>query len=139
MLEIYEDHASNYAGNLKVSTSSLTTIIVIIITQVETLACVSAIHNRDLESCLTFIDRKIKYYSTTEVPWYFRLMTIHLGEMNELKQSDPATWERLKTDFVVSESILVFCSLFDGLEQEIKELKRYGHLPGITQDENAMV
>ena len=65
-------------------------------------------------------------------------MTIHLGEMNELKQSDPATWERLKTDFVVSESILVFCSLLDGLEQEIKELKRYGHLPGITQDENAM-
>ena len=25
-----------------------------------------------------------------------------------------------------------------GLEQEIKELKRYGHLPGITQDEEAM-
>ena len=56
--------------------------------------------------------------------------------MNELKLTDPATWERLKTDFVVTKSTLAFCNLFvdQGLEQEIKELKRYGHLPGITQD-----
>ena len=119
---------------MKVSISSLKTIIIIIITQVETLACVSAIHNRDLESCLTFIDRKIKYYGATKLPWYFRLMTTHLGQINELKLSDPAIWEHLKTGFVVIESILVFSNLFvdQGLEQEIKKLKRYGHIPGIT-------
>ena len=86
------------------------------------------------ESCLTFIDRKIKYYGATKLPWYFRLMTTHLGQINELKLSDPATWEHLKTGFVVIESILVFSNLFvdQGLEQEIKKLKRYGHIPGIT-------
>ena len=53
--------------------------------QVETfLASVSSIHNRDFESCLTLIDRKIKYYSATDLPWYFKLMTVHLGQMNEL-------------------------------------------------------
>ena len=38
---------------------------------------------------------------------------------------------------VVSNSTLAFVNLFDdqGLEQKIKEVKKYGALPGITQDE----
>ena len=60
--------------------------------------------------------------------------------MHHLKTNDPATWERLKKDFVVTNSTEAFCNLFvdQGLEQEIKELKRYGHLPGLTQDEDAV-
>ena len=74
------------------------------------------------------------------MPWYFRLMAVHFGQMNELKITDLATWERLKTDCVVTKSTLAFCMLFvyQNLEPEIEELKRYGHLPGITQDEDAM-
>ena len=60
--------------------------------------------------------------------------------MYELQKNDPATWERLKKDFVVTKSTEAFCNLFvdQALEQEIKELKRHGHLPGLTQDEDAM-
>ena len=133
MLVIYEELASQYTGNIKPNLSKckegLPKFLDNYLTQVETfLACVSAIHNRDLESCLTLIDRKIKYYGATDLPWYFRLMAVHLGQMNELKLTDPATWERLKKDFVVTKSTLAFCNLFvdQGLEQEIKELKRYG-------------
>ena len=45
--------------------------------------------------------------------------------------------EYLKKDFVVTNSTHAFVNIFDdqGLEQKIKELKKYGALPGITQDE----
>ena len=61
--------------------------------------------------------------------------------MNEVRQSEPETWEQLKQDFVVTKSTQEFCNLFidQGLEQEIKKnLKRYGALPGLTQDEDLM-
>ena len=145
MIEIYEDLANHYSENIKSQMPNcqegLPKFLNNYLEQVETfLACVSAIHNQDLEACLTLIDRKIKYYSGMDQPWYFKLMTVHLGEMNELKWSDPATWERLKQSFVVTKSTLAFCNLFtdQGLEQEIKKLKRYGNLPGITQDEEAV-
>ena len=145
IVEFYEDIANHYTGtirsNLPKCQDGLSKFLNNYLTQVETfLASVSSIHNRDFESCLTLIDRKIKYYSATDLPWYFKLMTVHLGQMNELKKSDPVTRNCLKQDFVVSKSTLAFCNLFvdQGLEQEIKELKRYGHLPGITQDEEAM-
>ena len=145
MIDIYEDLANHFSENIKPDMLSfdegLPKFLNNYLEQVETfLACVSAIHHRDLEACLTLMDRKIKYYSATDQPWYFKLMTIHLGEMNELKKSDPATWERLKESFVVTKSTMAFCNLFtdQGLEQEIKKLKRYGSLPGITQDEEAV-
>ena len=145
MVEIYEDIANHYTENIKPNLpeckEGLPKFVNNYLRQVETfLASVSSIHHRDFESCLTLIDRKIKYYSGTDLPWYFKLMTVHLGQMNELKHSDPATWNRLKQDFVVTKSTLAFCNLFvdQGLEQEIKELKRYWYPPGITQDEEAM-
>ena len=41
---------------------------------------------------------------------------------------------------MVTKSTQEFCNLFidQGLEQEIKNLKRYGALPGLTQDEDLM-
>ena len=60
--------------------------------------------------------------------------------MCKLKREDPATWERLKKDPVVSKSTEAFVNLFidQALEQEIKEIKRHGHLPGLTQDEEGV-
>ena len=60
--------------------------------------------------------------------------------MYELQTNDPASWERLKKDFLVSKSTEAFCNLFvdQALEQEIKILKYHGHLPGLTQDEDAI-
>ncbi len=62
------------------------------------------------------------------------------GEMCKLKREDPATWERLKKDPVVSKSTEAFVNLFivQALEQEINEIKRYGHFPGLTQDEEGV-
>ena len=110
------------------------------LTQVEVmLACIAAIHSRDLEACLTAIDRGVKYYGATDLPWYFKLIPIYLGQMTELKLTDAATWELLKRDFVVTKSTQKFCNLFvdQGLEQVIKDLKQYGALPGLTQDEES--
>ena len=129
MPDIYEDLASYYRINIKNDA------------QVETmLTCIAAIHSRDLEGCLAAIDRGIKYYGSTDLPSYFKLMTVYLGQMNEVRQSEPETWEQLKQDFVVTKSTQEFRNLLidQGLEQEIKNLKRYGALPGLTQNEDLM-
>ena len=103
------------------------------------LTCIAAINSRDLEACLTAMDRGVKYYGAHDLPNYFQLIPIYLAEMYEVRKNDPVTWEYLKKDFVVTKSTEAFCNLFvdQGLEQKIKELKRYGALPGITQDEEA--
>ena len=68
------------------------------------------------------------------------MIPVYLGQMSEVKKTDEATWEKLKSDFVVTKSTIAFCNLFidQGLEQQIKELKRYGALPGLTQEEDAL-
>ena len=144
MLELYENLASQYTEHIKPRmpecTEGLSKFLNNYLTQVELmLSCVSAIHSRDLEGCLTAIDRKIKYYGAMDLPWYFKLIQVYLGQMNEVRMSDKETWAILKKDFVVTKSAHAFVSLFvdQGLEQEIKKLKRYGALPGITQDEDA--
>ena len=60
--------------------------------------------------------------------------------MNEVKTKDNETWELLKTDFVVTKTTQAFCNNFvdQGLEQEIKNFKRFVALPGLTQDEDAL-
>ena len=144
MLDIYEDLASYYRNNIKNDAQApegLSLFLDKYVGQVETmLTCISAIHSRDLEGCLTAIDRGIKYYASADLPSYFKMMTVYLGQMNEVRETEPETWEQLKQDFVVTKSTQEFCNLFidQGLEQEIKNLKRYGALPGLTQDEDLM-
>ena len=61
--------------------------------------------------------------------------------MNFLEKDDPITWEALKEgDFVVAKSEIPFTKLFtdQALEQLIKELKCYGGIIGLSQDENAL-
>ena len=60
--------------------------------------------------------------------------------MNEVKQNEIEIWAAIKENFVVTKSTQEFCNLFidQGLEQEIKNLKKFGALPGITQDEDLM-
>ena len=86
---------------------------------------------------LTDIDSGVKYYRSADLPWYFRLIAVYLGQISEVKQNKPETWNALKEDFVVTKSTQEFCNLFidQGLEQEIKILKRFGALPGLTQEE----
>ena len=54
-----------------------------------------------------------------------------------MKKTDPVTRDYLKNDFVVTNLTIVFVNLLDsqGLEQQIKELKKYCALPGINQNE----
>ena len=123
MLDIYEDLASYYRINIKndaQASEGLSLILDKYVAQVETmLTCIAAIHSRDLEGCLTAIDRGIKYYGSTDLPSYFKLMTVYLGQMNEVRQSEPETWEQLKQDFVLTKSTQEFID--QGLEQEIKK------------------
>ena len=59
----------------------------------------------------------------------------------QLQLDNPEIWECLKAgDFVVNKSGIPFCSLFtdQALEQEIKNLKRYGGIVGISQNEDAL-
>ena len=122
MLDIYEDLASYYRINIKndvQASEGLSLFLDKYVAQVETmLTCIAAIHSRDLEGCLTAIDRGIKFYGSTDLPSYFKLMTVYLGQMNEVRQSEPETWEQLKQDFVVTKSTQEFCNLFidQGLE-----------------------
>ena len=85
------------------------------------------------------MDRGVKYYAAHGLPNYFQLIPVYLAEMLEVKKTDPVTCEYPKNDFFVTNSTLEFINLFDdqGLEQKIKELKKYSALPGITQDEEA--
>ena len=95
------------------------------------LTCIAAIHSRDLEGCLTAIDRGIKYYGSTDLPSYFKLMIVYLGQMNEVRQSEPETWEQLKQDFVVTKSTQEFCNPFidQSMEQEIKKPEKIQSSP----------
>ena len=122
MLDIYEDLASYYRINIKndvQASEGLSLFLDKYVAQVETmLTSIAAIHSRDLEGCLTAIDRGIKYYGNKDLHSYFKLMTVYLGQMNEVRQSEPETWEQLKQDFVVTKSTQEFCNLFidQGLE-----------------------
>ena len=54
------------------------------------------------------------------------------------KKDNPTTWEALKLgNFVVTKSEVPFTKLFTDqtMEQEIKELKHYGAITGLSQDE----
>ena len=110
-----------------------------ILIQIETmLTCIAAIHARDLEGYLTVMDSGVKYYGGTDLPCYFKLIPVYLGQMNEVRQNEPETWAAIKENFVVTKSTQEFCNLFIdlGLVQEIKNLKKFGALPGITQDKD---
>ena len=81
--------------------------------QVETLlANIAAIHNRDFEASLTLLYKKVKYYGAIDLPNYFMAIPVYLAEMHELQTNDPATWEHLKKDFVVTKSTEAFCNIF---------------------------
>ena len=143
--EIYEDLSTYYSENIKEQfppcDQGLPKFLNNYLIQVETvLASIAAVHSRDFEAGLTLLDKKVKYYGAEDLPNYFTAIQIYLGEMCKLKREDPATCERLKKDPVVSNSTEAFVNLFidQALEQEIKEIKRHGHLPGLTQDEEGM-
>ena len=142
MIEIYDDLANYYTSKIKPQISKdntgLPKFFDNYLEQIEVmLTCIAAIHSRDFEGMLTAMDRGVKYYGAHDLPNYFQLIPVYLAEMLEVKKTDPVTWEYLKNDFVVTNSTLAFVNLFDdqGLEQQIKEMKKYGALPGITQDE----
>ena len=143
--EIYEDLSSFYQSEVKpkmVNThGGLSQYLDNYVEQVEVmLSCIAAIHSRDLEACLTAIDQGVKYYGAMDLNNYFAMIPVYLGQMNEVKKTDKETWEKLKSNFVVTKSTIAFCNLFidQGLEQQIKNLKRYGALPGLTQEEGAL-
>ena len=145
ILDIYSDLANYYTEDIKPNlpdcSEGLPKFLNNYLSQGEgMLTCISTIHSRDLEGTLAAIDAGVKYYGAMDLPWYFKLIPIYLGQMNEVRTSDPETWELLKRDFVVTKSTQAFCNLFldQGLEQEIKSLKQFGALPGLTQDEEAM-
>ena len=144
IVELYEDLASHYQSEIKQKmpnkTKGLPKYFDNYLEQVEVLlTCIAAIHSRDLEACLTAIDKGVKYYSSMDLGNYLRLIPAYLGQMCEVKKTDKITWELLKKDFIVTKSTQAFCNLFvdQGLEQEIKDLKWYGALPGLTQGEEA--
>ena len=104
------------------------------------LNCIAAIHSRDFEGCLNAMDDGVKYYGSMDLPNYFKMIPVFLGQMCDVRRNDKATWDRLKTDFVVTKSTEAFVNLLvdQGLEQEIKDMKRYGALPGLTQEDDAL-
>ena len=144
MIEIYDDLANHYTSEIKpkitTENTGLPKFLDNLLEQIEVmLTCIAAIHSRDLEATLTAMDRGVKYYAAHDLPNYFQLIPVYLAEMLEVKKNDPVTWKYLQNDFVVTNSTLALVNLFDdqGLEQKIKELKKYGALTGITQDEEA--
>ena len=127
--EIYEDLSTYYSENIKEQfppcDQGLPKFLNNYLIQVETvLASIAAVHSRDFEAGLTLLDKKVKYYGAEDLPNYFTAIQIYLDEMCKLKREDPATWERLKKDPVVSKSTEAFVNLFidQALEQEIKEI-----------------
>ena len=80
MLDMYEDLASYYTDNIKKhmpTFEGLTMFLNKYLIQVERfLTCIAAIYAMDLEGCLTVIDRGVKYYRSTDLPWYFRLIAV---------------------------------------------------------------
>ena len=69
-------------------------------------------------------------------------MPVHVAEMYELEHNDPDTCNALcEGDFVAQHSLVPFTCLFNdqSLEQQIKQLKKYGPgIVGVSQDEAAM-
>ena len=66
MIEIYEDLASHFTNEihprLTTNTTGLPKFLDNYLEQIEVmLACIAAIHSRDLEACLTAMDRGVKY------------------------------------------------------------------------------
>ena len=110
--------------------------------QVESLLrLISSCRSGDWEGYLAALENFIKFFFAHDLLNYSRLMPVYVAQMHALKKDDPATWEALKTgDFVVSKSEVPFTSLFrdQALEQEIKGLKRYGGIVGLSQDEAAL-
>ena len=101
MIDLYEDLVSHYSSDLKpklpTCTEGLPKFLNNYHCQVENfLVCVSAIHSKDLEGTLTAVDNKVKYYGATDLPWYFKLIAIYIGQMNEFRKNYKETWEALK-------------------------------------------
>lgn len=121
MATIYEDLGSCYSENIQKVTA--------------------AVRSRDSGKTAWLLLRRTMYLYFHGLINYARLMPPHLAQMYQLKEADPTTWEVLKNDdFVVTKSMQTFCNLFtdQGLEQEIKVLKKHSAMPGITQDEVAL-
>ena len=95
----------------------------------------------EFELYLAALEEQVKYYFAHDLYKYARLIPVHLAETNELKKSDPQTWNALKKgDFVVTKSSTPFTNLFvdQTLEQKIRELKVAEGIIGITQNEEAL-
>lgn len=148
MVAIYEDLGSYYSDNVRREEAAIgggdemSLFFDNYLNQVDALLeIIAAARSRDWEGSLAAIEKNIKYFHFHGLINYARLMPLHLAQMYQLEEDDPTTWEALKYgDFVVTKSMQAFCNLFtdQGLEQEIKVLKKHGALPGITQDEAAL-
>lgn len=112
-----------------------------VVTQVEVLLeMISSCRRVDLLANLNALKNQLKYYYSRDLYRYSRLMPVHIGQMLEIKENDPETWKALETDFVVAKTDIPFVNLFDdqGLEQEIKAIKRHGGAKGATRDEHLL-
>ena len=115
--ETYDDLANYHSENIKEQyppcDEGLPKFLNNYLIQVETvLASIGAVHSRYFETSLTLRDKKVKYYGAIDLPNNFRAISIYLGEMCKLKREDPATWERLKNDPVVTKSSEASVNMF---------------------------
>ena len=97
---------------------------------------------QDFVGYLDSLSNQAKYFFGRDLYNYSRVMPVHIAEMYQLEQDDPETWQALVDgDFVTQHSIVQFTCLFNdqSLEQQIKQLKKYGPgIVGVSQDEAAM-
>ena len=101
---------------------------------------VSACRSGDWIEYLTALEKLIKYFFARDLFYYSRLIPVNLAQMNFLEKDDPTTWKALKEGDFVAKSEIPFTKLFtdQALEQLIKELKCYGGIVGLSQNENAL-
>ena len=105
------------------------------------LQIISSCRQGDWEGYLAALENGVKYFFAHDLFNYARLIPLHLAQMNDIQENNPELWECLKSgDFVVNKSGIPFSSLFtdQALEQEIKNLKRYGGIVGISQNDTAL-
>ena len=102
---------------------------------------VSACSSGDWIEYLTALEKVMKYFFARDLFYYSHPIPVNLAQMNFLEKDDPTTWKALKEgDFVVAKSEIPFTKLFtdQALEQLIKELKYYGGIVGLSQNENTL-
>ena len=141
--EVKETYISSIQQKLNVSTNgSLSQYFDQYLDQLENLLqIISACRRGDWEGYLAALESAIKFFFAHDLFNYSRLMPHHIAQMNEVQINNPEVWGCLVSgDFVVNKSGIPFTSLFtdQALEQEIKNLKRFGGMVGITQNKDAL-